>query len=71
MPHFQSVPVVPVLNRSGKEYATFESIRRRPNVAQPTLHYANADDLVAKLDDAVVRRAEAMLSEAGEGPAAA
>jgi len=38
-PHFQSVPIVPLINWTGKEYATFESIRRRVNVVKPTIRY--------------------------------
>src|SRR5262245_45856527 len=53
-PRFQSVPVIPVINKSGKEFATFASIRRRENVVQPTLRYRDLDDLLKKLDAVVV-----------------
>jgi len=60
--HFQSVPVLPVINVGGREYATFDSVRRRPNVVQPTLRYKNADDLVDKVEREGVPSAEAKLA---------
>jgi CHAT domain len=63
VPHFQSVPIVPIINRTGREYATFDSIRRRPNVVKPTVRYRNRDDLLSRLDDEVVPTAEAKLNE--------
>jgi hypothetical protein len=62
-PHFQSVPIVALINRTGKEYATYESIKRRVNVVKPTIRYRDVDDLVEKLDTQVVPQAEAKLAE--------
>ncbi len=62
--HFQSVPVLPVINAGGREYATFDSVRRRPNVVQPTLRYKNADDLVDQVERQGVPSAEAKLAAA-------
>jgi hypothetical protein len=62
-PHFQSVPIVPLINWTGKEYATFENIRRRGNVVKPTIRYRDVDDLVKKLDTVVVPQAETKLRE--------
>jgi hypothetical protein len=63
VPHFQSVPVVPLINRTGREYATFSSVQRRENVVKPTVRYSNLDDLVKKLDEEVVPMAEQKLLE--------
>lgn len=63
VPHFQSVPVVPVINQSGREYATFPSVQRRPNVVKPTIRYRDLDDLLRKLDSEVVPLAEQTLEE--------
>lgn len=63
VPKFLSVPVVPLISRTGKEYALFESIRRRENVVKPTVRYRDLDDLLAKLDSEVVPKAEAKLIE--------
>jgi hypothetical protein len=63
VPNFQSVPVVPVINQSGREYATFSSVQRRPNVVRPTVRYRDLDDLIEKLDASVVPLAEARLEE--------
>jgi hypothetical protein len=62
-PHFQSVPIVPLINATGREFATFESIRRRANVVKPTIRYRDVDDLVEKLDTAVVPQAETKLRQ--------
>ena len=63
VPHFQSVPVVPVINRTGKEYATFSSVQRRENVVKPTVRYRDLDDMIKKLDEQVVPLAEKKLAE--------
>jgi hypothetical protein len=62
-PDFLSVPIVPLINHGGKEYATFSAIRRRPQVVQPTIKYRNVDDLIVKLDTEVVPQAETKLLE--------
>lgn len=59
VPHFLSVPVAPVINRTGREYATFSSIQRRDNVLKPTLRYRDLDDLLERLDRELVPAAEA------------
>lgn len=61
-PTFQSVPIVPLLNRGGKAYANFDGIARRPNVVQPTIRYRDVDDLLARLDAEVIPQAEAVLA---------
>ena len=63
VPNFQSVPVVPVINQTGREYATFSSVQRRPNVVKPTVRYRDLDDLLQKLDAVVVPLAEQKLEE--------
>lgn len=63
VPHFQSVPVVPVINHTGKEYATFSSVQRRENVVKPTVRYRDLSDLIKKLDEQVVPLAEKKLAE--------
>jgi hypothetical protein len=63
VPRFQSVPVVPLINQTGKEYATFSSLQRRDNVVKPTVRYRDIDDLIAKIDDQVVPLAEKTLAE--------
>jgi hypothetical protein len=63
VPHFQSVPVVALINRTGREYATFSSVQRRENVVKPTVRYNNLEDLIKKLDEEVVPKAEQKLLE--------
>lgn len=58
VPNLQSVPVVPIINEGGREFATFESIARRPNVVQPTVRYRSVADLETKLDGHIVDAAE-------------
>jgi hypothetical protein len=60
VPALQSVPVVPIINEGGREFATFSALARRPNVAQPTLRYKNVEDLAAKLDEVIVPIAEGL-----------
>lgn len=63
VPHFQSVPVVPLINQTGKEYAGFSSLKRRDNVVKPTVRYRDIDDLIEKIDKQVVPLAEKTLAE--------
>ena len=68
VPNFQSVPVVPIINEGGREFATFASIARRPNVVSPTLRYRNVDDLIRKLDHDIVPAAESKVRELRPAP---
>jgi hypothetical protein len=52
-----------VINRTGKEYATFSSVQRRENVVKPTVRYRDLGDLITKLDEQVVPMAEKKLAE--------
>jgi len=61
------VPVVPLINQTGKEYATFSSIKRRQNVVKPIVRYRDLDDLLKKLDEEIVPKAEAKLNEVRPG----
>jgi hypothetical protein len=56
--NFQSVPVVPLINRTGKEYALFTSLQIYRNVVSPTVRYRDLDDLLEKIDLQVVPLAE-------------
>jgi hypothetical protein len=58
VPNFQSVPVVPLINRTGKEYALFTSLQAYKNVVSPTVRYRDLDDLLEKIDLQVVPLAE-------------
>ena len=62
VPQLLSVPVVPVINRTGREFATFASLQRRDNVVKPTVRYRNLEHLVEELDE-VVNVAEATLQQ--------
>jgi len=63
VPNFLSVPVVALLNRTGKEYSNFDGVRRYTNVVKPTVHYRGVKDLREKLDQQVVPLAEKKRSE--------
>lgn len=58
VPNFQSIPVVALINRTGKEYALFASLQNYKNVVSPTVRYRDLDDLLEKLDLQVVHQAE-------------
>jgi hypothetical protein len=57
------VPVVPLINHTAKEYATFFSVQRRENVVKPTVRYRDLADLIKKMDEQVVPLAEKKLAE--------
>jgi len=61
---FDSVPVAPVINDSGKEYATFRSIQRKDQVLKPTLRYRSIPDLLEKLESELIPRTEALVAVA-------
>jgi len=62
VPNFQSVPVVPLINRTGKEYPLFPSLQAYKNVVKPTVRYRDLEDLLEKIDLQVVPRAEKLRS---------
>ena len=63
MPNFQSVPIVPIITEGGREFATFSSLARRPDMVEPTLRYRDLKDLTVKIRRDVVPLAEACRSE--------
>jgi hypothetical protein len=58
VPNFQSIPVVPLISRTGKEYALFASLQAYKNVVSPTVRYRDLDDLLEKIDLQIVPLAE-------------
>jgi hypothetical protein len=66
VPQFPSVPVAPVINQTGKAYATFDTILRRENVLRPIRRYRDLEDLLAKLDRTILPEVEAKLARMGE-----
>jgi len=62
VPSFPSVPVVPIINARGREFATFAAIGRRENVVRPILRYKNIGELLDKVTREGVPRAEAKLA---------
>ena len=57
-PNLQSVPIVPIINEGGREFATFAGLARRPNVVQPTTRYRDVKDLEVKLIRDIIPAAE-------------
>jgi hypothetical protein len=62
VPRFRSVPVIPVIRQEEEVYATFLDIAREANVV-PMSRYRDIKDLLKKLDDELIPRAEAKLAE--------
>ncbi len=60
-PRFRTVPIVPIIVRTGKEFATFESLKDLRNMVTPTIRYEGLEDLIEKLDAQIVPLAEARL----------
>jgi CHAT domain len=63
VPSYPSLPIVPIISATAREFATFGNIKRRNNVVQPTVVYHDQDDLLAILDRKVIAPAEAKLVE--------
>jgi hypothetical protein len=55
-----SVPIVPIINKTGREYSLFTHIAKAPNVAKPTIRYNNEADVIEKLNNDVIPLAEEM-----------
>ena len=63
VPSYPSLPIVPIISMTAREFATFGNIKRRNNVVKPTVVYRDQDDLLAILDGKVIAPAEAKLIE--------
>lgn len=59
-----SVPIVPIINKTGKEYALFPHIAKASNVAKPTIRYSNEADVIEKLKNEVIPAAEKLYEAA-------
>ena len=63
VPNFLSIPVISIINKTGRVYATYSSIERRENVIKPSIRYDNLVDLLEKLDKSIVPKAEEKIAE--------
>lgn len=63
VPNFPSLPVVPIMTRSGRPYALFADFDQRANMVKPLLRYRDAKELKALLAEEIVPRAEKKLAE--------
>jgi hypothetical protein len=63
VPQFPSLPVVPIMTRTGRPYALFSDFDQRPNVVKPLLRYGDVADLETLLEREVVPLAEQKLIE--------
>jgi hypothetical protein len=59
-----SVPIVPIINKTGREYSLFAHIAKAGNVAKPTIRYSDENDMVKKLKSIIIPLAEEMYDEA-------
>jgi hypothetical protein len=59
VPQFPSLPVVPIIEASQREYPVSDHILRRPSVTEP-VRYRNVGDLLSILDERVLAPAEAL-----------
>jgi hypothetical protein len=67
VPQFPSLPVVPIIEASQREYPVSDHILRRESVVKPVVRYRNVKDLLAVLDDEVLAPAEALYEELKPG----
>lgn len=63
VPLFPSLPVVPIISRTGRPYALFTDFDQRPNMVKPILRYRDVDELEALLEREIVPLAEKKLAE--------
>jgi hypothetical protein len=63
VPTYPSLPVVPIISATAREYATFGNIKRRANVVKPTVVYHDQAHLMHILGAKVIAPAEAKLIE--------
>jgi len=54
IPQCPSRPVVPIINKTGSQYALSDEWVIRLNVAKPTIRYKNEEDLPEKVNDEVI-----------------
>lgn len=63
VPQFPSLPVVPIMTKTGRPYALFRDFDQRNNVVKPLVRYRDVDELEALLDREIVPLAEKKLAE--------
>jgi hypothetical protein len=67
VPQFPSVPVVPIIEASQREYPVADNILRRDSVVKPVVTYRNEAHLLAIFDEQVLAPAEALFAELNPG----
>lgn len=55
-----SVPVIPIINKTGKEYSLFPHVAKSSNVGKPTIRYLDEKDVTKKMKEVVIPKAEEM-----------
>jgi hypothetical protein len=63
VPQFPSLPVVPIIEASQREYPVADNILRRDSVAKRMVKYRDRDHLLNILDEQVLAPAEALYAE--------
>jgi hypothetical protein len=63
VPTFPSLPVVPIIEASQREYPVADNILRRDSVLKPIVKYRNQDHLIKILDEQVLAPAEALYAK--------
>ncbi len=68
VPQFPSLPVVPIIEGSQREYPVSDHILRRGWVVKPVVPYQDVDHLLAILDESVIEPAERLYDELNPPP---
>jgi hypothetical protein len=63
VPQFPSLPVVPIIEASQREYPVADNILRRASLVKPVVKYLDERHLVKILDEQVLVPAEALYEE--------
>ena len=60
VPQFPSLPVVPIIEASQREYPVSDHILRRDSMSKPVVHCRDVEHLLSSLDEQVLALAEAL-----------
>lgn len=63
VPVYPSLPIVPIISATAREYADFANIKRRSNVVKPTVAYRDETHLLRIFEAKIIGPAEAKLAE--------
>jgi hypothetical protein len=67
VPHFPSLPLVPIIEASQREYPVLDHILRRDSVSKPIVRYRDVKHLRSIIDQQVLAPAEVLYGQLRPG----